>query len=417
MIRRLTVLITLAFLGVPVQAQELVRIAAVVNDDVISILDVEARITMALTAAGIQDSPEVRRQLLAPVLRSLIDESLQIQEAESQGIRISELELQSAVDSVARQNNIPPSELDNFLAGLGVPKFALEKQIRAQLTWSRYISQRLRPTISVTDEDVAEEIARMEANRGKPEYLISEIDLFVDDPAREQEILETARRLVEQVRGGSAFPAVAQQFSQGSMANAGGDIGWVQRGQLRREVDAVLEDLDIGEVSDPIRSPEGYHIIQLRDRRLVMQETNADTQVHLKQALLSLPPQAGPLAIESQENLAGVISETVSGCDDMDQVVGELSSTLSGEIGWLRLRDLPEAFRATVARLEVGQASKPVKTDAGIHVLMVCDKKEPEGGVDTEEELRRRLVEERLQILARRLLRDLRKSAFVDIRI
>lgn len=398
------------------KAQELVRIAAVVNDDVISILDVEARVTMALTAAGIPDSAEVRRQLLRPVLRSLIDESLQIQEAVSQGVTISELEMRAAIDSVARQNGVEPNQLDSFLGGMGVPKFALEKQIRAQLAWSRYINQRLRPTISVTEEDVAEELARLEANKGKPEYLISEIDLFVEDATREQEIEETAKKLVEQVRGGSVFGAIAQQFSQGTMAASGGNLGWVQRGQLRQEVDSILESLSVGTVSDPIRSPEGFHIIQLRDKRLVMQEVNGDIEVNLKQALLSLPPTVDPESVETQMSLAEVISETVEGCDDMDRVVSELSSTLSGEIGWLRIRDLPEAFRSTVAVLEPGQASRPIKTEAGVHVLMVCDKKGQAQEIDQAAALRKRMIDEQLEIRSRRLLRDLRKSAFVDLR-
>ena len=399
----------------PAGAQDNLRIAAVVNDDVISVFDLRARVALVVRSTGLDGSPDLAQQMAGPVLRTLIDESLQIGEAESQGITLSDVELNAALSAIEQRNGVAAGGLEEWLRAMGIPRPALVGQLRAQLTWTKYVNQRLRPQIQIGTEDVDEEVARLEALKGQPEHLISEIDLYVDDPARRAEVLDNARRLVEQVRAGGDFAAIARQFSQGSMAAAGGDLGWVQDGQTRPEIDAALAALDVGEVSDPIATLEGYHIVRLRDRRQVLEQDDSVIQVRLIQVLLPLTDDRAE--IETQHELARVVSETVRGCADMYQVVEELDSSSSGDIGWLRMGDLPNAFRDAVRDLQVGFPSAPLTTEAGLHVLMVCERKDPNEGMDLRDEVRARLTRERLDVLARRLLRDIRRAAFIDIRV
>ncbi len=396
-------------------AQDTMRIAAVVNDDVISVFDLRARVALVVRSTGLDGSPDLAQQMAGPVLRTLIDESLQIGEAESQGITLSDVELNAALSAIEQRNGVAAGGLEEWLRAMGIPRPALVGQLRAQLTWTKYVNQRLRPQIQIGTEDVDEEVARLEALKGQPEHLISEIDLYVDDPARRAEVLDNARRLVEQVRAGGDFAAIARQFSQGSMAAAGGDLGWVQDGQTRPEIEAALAALDVGEVSDPIATLEGYHIVRLRDRRQVLEQDDSVVQVRLIQVLLPLTDDRAE--IETQHELARVVSETVRGCADMYQVVEELDSSSSGDIGWLRMGDLPNAFRDAVRDLQVGFPSAPLTTEAGLHVLMVCERKDPNEGMDLRDEVRARLTRERLDVLARRLLRDIRRAAFIDIRV
>ena len=395
-------------------AGDLMRIAAVVNDDVISLFDLESRVAMVIFNSSLPDTPEMRQRISAPVLRNLIDEALQLQEANRQGIRVDDADIALALAEIERNNGVEPGGLAEYLERFGIAMNGLENQVRAQIAWGKFLSQRVRPTIDISEEEIDEEIARLEASRGQPEYLVSEIDLYLDPQTTESELLATARQLVEQLRSGADFAAVAVQFSQGSMAREGGDLGWIPEGRSRPQIEQVLQAMSIGEVSDPIRSLEGVHILYLRDKRTVMERDVRDIELFLTQILL--PEREGEPPGERLA-LAREISAAVSGCEAMRMRAGELESSLSGDIGWVKLADLPAAFRAAVVELDVGQASAPIATDAGVHVLMACERNEPDPQADIRDAIYDRIARQRLAILERRLLRDLRRNAFVDLRV
>ena len=410
------VLIGLASVGAG--AEDLMRIAAVVNDKVISVYDLDSRVAMALASSKLPDTAEVRQQVTGPVLRNLIDEALKVQEADRQGVRVLDSEFAAAMDEVARNNGVAREALPDFLSKVGVSIGALESQVRAQIAWGKFVSQRLRPTIDVSDEDIQAEIDRLEANRGQPEYLVSEIDLYLDPQTSEQDLIATANGLVGQIRNGTDFAAIARQFSQGAMAPSGGNVGWIREGQSRPEIDQALRTMEVGSVSDPIRSLDGLHIISLRDKRAVMAEETADSdaEVYLSQILLPAAADEPAGAADDRLARANQVRAGLAGCKAMAARASELESSLSGDIGWLKMQDLPEEFRATVAGLEVDQPSAPIVTSAGVHVLMVCDRREPGGARDIRDVIYDRLAAQRLAILERRLLRDLRRNAFVDLR-
>ncbi len=252
-------------------AGDLMRIAAVVNDDVISVFDLESRVAMAVFSSNLPDTPELRRRISGPVLRNLIDEALQVQEANRQGIHVSDADTTAAMAGIERKNGVEPGGLAEYLARVGIAMSALEDQVHAQIAWGKFLGQRIRPTIDISEEEIDEEIVRLEASRGQPEYLVSEIDLYLDPQTTESDLLTTAAQLVEHLRSGADFAAVAAQFSQGSMARVGGDLGWIPEGRSRPQIEQVLREMSIGEVADPIRSLEGVHILYLRDKRTVME--------------------------------------------------------------------------------------------------------------------------------------------------
>ncbi|UEM05272.1 peptidylprolyl isomerase [Skermanella rosea] len=242
-------------------------IAAVVNDDIISMSDLSARLQLALVSSGLPGTAEVRQRLTPQVLRSLIDERLQMQEAARANISVTDKEIDDAFGRVAEQNQMKRDQLEKMLSSQGVPRSALESQIRATIGWGKLVQRRLRPSIEIGEEEIDAVLRRIEANAGKPEYLAAEIYLAVDSPEREEEVRRLADRLVEQIGQGASFPAVARQFSQSAGATNGGDLGWVQQGQLPEELDTTLRDLRPGQVSRPIRSLTGYHILLLREQR------------------------------------------------------------------------------------------------------------------------------------------------------
>lgn len=411
-------LLGLIFLSGPAVSQELVRIAAVVNDNVISMLDVLARVKMAALATGLEDSPEVRQQLMQPVLGNLIEEQLQAQEAERQGVTLSEDELRNGFEMFEQRNGLSLGQLNEWLASIGIPRIFFKRQIQAQILWGKFIVTRLRPQVMISEEDVEDEVARLQANRGRPEYLISQIDLYFEGPsASGGGLLAMAHQLVKQIRGGAQFEAIAAQFSQNAMGNYGGDMGWMGADQLRPELARVVAEMDVGGVSDPILTTEALHIVRLRDRRKVLVSDPSKIRVQLLQITLPVPDGSDDNVVASQSAFAEQVRSDIDGCGDMASVAEELNSGTSGDLGWVFLKDLPEVFRKHLLKLEIGVPSPPVRSEFGVHLVMVCDRDDPNQSFGERETVRARMEMARLEVLARRLLRDLRRSAFVDLRV
>lgn len=396
-------------------ARDVQSIAAVVNDEIISVFDVTSRLKLVIFSSGLEDTPETRRRLVPIVLRSLIDERLQLQEAERLNISVSDDEIERAITQLERTNELPEGGLDELLGVKEIDRATLESQVRAAIAWGKLVGRRIRPLVDVGKDEIDETIARMEAFKGKPQNLVAEIFLAVDSPDQEKDVRETAERLFKQIAGGASFPALARQFSQSVTAAAGGDLGWVAQGQLDEELDKVLRKMEPPALSRPVRTNSGYHLVLLRDRRVPGKDEG--TSVFLTQIYLPVPVGASEEEIESQRVLARTVRETVVGCRDMARVADELGSELSGDLGWIQVNDLPDKLRATVAGLEAGKVSKPVRTEDAILLLMVCDRREPTPAIPDREEVADALLQERVEMMARRYLRDIRRAASVDRRI
>ncbi|NUB30305.1 peptidylprolyl isomerase, partial [Azospirillum brasilense] len=243
------------------------RIAAVVNDEVISLSDVHARIRLALLNAGAQDNAETRQRLTPQVLRQLIDERLQLQEAKRLGVSVPSKEIDEAIGRIAEQNRMGRPQLEALLKTQNVPVSTLREQVRALLSWQRVMQRRIRQEVVIGDEEIDAVMQRIKANIGKPEYLVAEIFLAVDSPDQDEEVRRNAERLVEEVRRGGNFAALARQFSQSAGAASGGDMGWVRTGELNAELDKTLSTMRAGQLSSPVRTATGYHVLLVRDQR------------------------------------------------------------------------------------------------------------------------------------------------------
>lgn len=255
--------------------QEAIGIAAVVNNEAISIPDLVARIDVAIVASRLRASEDLRRQLAPQVLRSLIDERLRVQEAERLGVTVSEAEMENARRTVEQRNGIAAGGLDDFLRRQGLDVAAVADQLRAEILWSKLVRGRLSGVVSVGEGEVDEALARLEANRGRPEYRVAEIFLAVESIEQEDEVRTAAESLYEQLTAGGSFDQIARQFSQSATAAVGGDIGWVLEGELPGEIEAVLAQLEPGSVARPVRAFDGYYIVSLIDRRTVLSDAPA----------------------------------------------------------------------------------------------------------------------------------------------
>ena len=235
----------------PAPGQVEVGIVAVVNDEAVSAFDLEQRLAVAISTSQLPNTPETRERLAPQALRAIVDERLELQEAARLNIQVTAAEIDAALRSVEANNRLPPGGIGAFLAERGLQLSAVQSQIRAEIAWAKIVRIQIAPSVTISDDEIDAEMARLQASQGRHRVLLSEIFLAVDSPQRDSEVREQIERLAGNVRDGAPFAAVARQFSQGSSAISSGDVGWVLEDQLASEIAAIVSGMDIGQVSNP----------------------------------------------------------------------------------------------------------------------------------------------------------------------
>ena len=250
------------------------EIVAVVNEDVISARDLNKRMRLVMVSSGLPDSKDISAKLIPQVVGSLINEKIMLQEARKMKIKVSKSEIESGFVKVAAQNNLKSAEFKKALRKSGVDLSTMLEQIEAQIAWSKIVQRRLRPKVIISDRDIDDTLERIKAKIGSKEYLAAEILLPARDAKQEKQVKQLANRLVREVKSGKAsFFKLAQQFSKAAGAMNGGDKGWLHEAQVSDEILKELRLLKKNQVSNPIKTLSGYHILFLRDTRILSEDT------------------------------------------------------------------------------------------------------------------------------------------------
>ena len=399
----------------PLAAQEQ-RIIAVVNTDIVSNFDVDSRIGLNFATVQGGASPEARERVRAQVLRQLIDERIQVQEAKRLGVAVAKREIDAQVTRLERANNLPPGAIEQILRRAGSSRAALERQIEASIAWSRIVVGRLRPQIEVSAEEIDETLARYSVGEPVTEYMLAEIFLSIDNPDQEAEVQRNADELIARLKGGLPFPVAAQQFSQAASAVEGGDIGWVQKGQFDEPIEQALATLDVNEVSAPIKTPSGFYIYALREKRVLAPASPDDALVEIAQMVFPLPPGSAQSDRETMLALAETVRETVEGCADLERVSQELRVPAPTRLAEVRIGDRAADARARIRSLKVGEMTEPAPAPGGLGMTMLCVREEPKSNLPSASDIEENLIRQRIDNAARRYLRDLRRVAVIDIR-
>lgn len=256
------------------RAQNVAGIAAVVNDEAISMADVEARMRLVIVSSGLPNNAEIRARILPQVVESLIEEQLKLQEAKRNKADVTDEEVQEGLAIVASQNKYEPEQFTKLLAQAGVPKATLLSQIKAQLAWNKFVKDVLHRRVDVSATDVNVRLERMKGKVGQTEYLVSQIFLPLDNAKRNNETIQFAGRMAKELQAKKApFGPVAAQFSKAAGAEKGGSIGWIQSGHLPDDLDKVLVTMEEGAVSDPINTQGGLYLLNLQKKRTLTEES------------------------------------------------------------------------------------------------------------------------------------------------
>jgi len=399
------------------KAQETLGIAAVVNEDVISLFDLQSRIDLLIATSNQKNTPENRRRHARQVLNQLINEKLQIQEAKRLGIKVSDKEVNRAFATIARRSKMTPKKLTEYLAQINVDKDVLMNKLRAQIGWGRTVNQLFRSEISIGSEEIDDIINEISKSKGKPEYLVAEIFLAIDKPENAGEFRKVADNIISQLKAGADFSVLARNLSQSASAAVGGDLGWIRQGQLAPKLDKAIANMADGSLSPPLQTLSGFHILLKRKSRIGQGLTSDDEKVDLFQVYLPLPPSATADDVKAGLDAAAKMTAGATSCDAMADIAKKTGSKLSGRLGKVKTASLPAQTRKLVGDLAINKPSQPIRSGDGVAVLMVCGREGKLTLSQIRDNIETSLLNDRLDILARRHLRDLRRTAFLDIRI
>jgi len=401
-----------------VWAQTGLGIAAVVNDDVISMLDLDSRITMVVESAQLENTPESRMKIAHQVLRGLIDEKLKIQETRRSNITVSQTDIDYALQDIAKKNKMSIEQLSEHLQSLGVPISTLTARVEAELSWNLYVQRRLAKKIQIGAEEINDTIELIKSNAGKPEYLLGEIFLPIESSAQDSEVRQTAERLLIQLQQGAPFSALARNFSRAPSAALDGDMGWVQPSNLDPTLLRVITGMQPSTASAPVRTLGGYYIMLLRNIRTSPGLGGGDASLKLSQYHVPAPKGNDPATLNALSTQLVAATRTMTSCAQLEAAGAKSGSLMSGSLGEMKLSTLPDAMKKVLSTLKVGQPSAPIATGGGLAVLMICgrtdeivDMKKIRGAI------RGKLIQGRLGVAEQRKLRDLRRDAFVDVRL
>ena len=391
------------------------RAAVRVNGEIITGTDIDQRLALILSANNQGISAEEKERLRLQVLRNLIDETLQIQEANALKMQVDQGEIDQTYARVAAQNFGQNTQaMDAHLARIGSSPASLKRQIQGELAWQRLLRRNVQPYVNVSEEEVKELLERMKSSRGTSEYRIGEIYLSANSQNKPA-VFENAKKIVQQLGQGASFVAYARQFSEASTAAVGGDLGWVRLAQLPNELSSVARDMERGQLVGPVEVSGGYSIIYLIDKRQVLMADPRDALLSLKQIALTFPE--GTTDAQAQQKAASFANgvKQMKGCGDVDNSAHALGASVVSNDN-VRIRDLPAPLQQLMLSLQIGQTTPPFgSAKDGVSVLMLCGRDEAQTNDGPSfDDLMNQMEDDRVNKRAQRYLRDLRRDAVIE---
>ena len=398
------------------------RIVAVVNDEVITQNDLNERVQLVVRQFQRQGGQLPAADALSrQILERMINDLLQIQLAKETGIKIDDLTLDRTIERIAQENTLSMADFRAALEkdGIRYPRF--REDIRSEIMLARLREREVENAIVVTDAEVDTELAReaKEAS-GDSEFRLSHVLVLVPPQASEAQIEQRRRRAVQalsELRRGASFAQIAATYSDAPDATQGGTLGWRPSGRLPTLFLDALERLQPGDVSDILRSPNGFHIVKLLEKRGRAAATGVQ-QTHVRHILLRA--REGLSESEARERLQRLRDRIASGADFAElakQHSEDASAAKGGDLGWVAAGDTVPEFERVMNALKNEEVSQPVQTPFGWHLVQVLERRSDELSGD------RKKIAARQAIRARKAdeayqdwLRQSRDRAFVENR-
>ncbi len=404
-------------------------IIATVNDESISDFELRQRVALYLALNGInqQLTPEQKTRIRTQILEVLESEKLQLQEAVKKKITVSPVEVDRRLNGMIQDYHFTIEQLRQNLKTAGASEEALRAQITASIAWQKAVQDEYGDQVNITPDMVSAELQRYAEGANKPHYHVLEIFLPVDNPEQNEKVKKDAEEVERQIHEGAPFPVVARQFSQHPTAATGGDMGWINDGQLAPELNAALAKMETGAISDPIRSTGGWYVIALRERQEAMGTkidqiptgpTGPAGTLPLARLLFPVNPRAPKAQLEQIVKVAEQIHDRYAGCTQLEQLQKQMNGTVYMDLGDAKLAELSPQIQEGLKNTHPGEAAPPFMDDAGIELIGRCDKRievKTAYVMPTKQQVEDQLFQNQISTLARRYLRDLKREANIQL--
>jgi peptidyl-prolyl cis-trans isomerase SurA len=405
-------------------------VVATVNDETVSDYELRQRVALYLALNGIKQklTPEQYTRIRGQILEVLESEKLQLQEAVKKKITVSPVEVDKRLNAMMEEYHFTMDQLRQNLSDAGTNLDALRSQITASIAWQKTVQDQYGDDVNITLAMVSAELQRYAEGANKPHYHVMEIFLPVDSPDQNDKVKKDADEVEQQLHQGAAFQMVARQFSQHPTAATGGDMGWVNSGQLAPELEAALAKMEVGNISEPIRSAGGWYVLALAGRQEPMGTkidevpkgpTGPAGTMPLARLLFPTGPRPPKDQLEQIMQVANQIQQHYSGCGQLDELHKKMTGTVYMDLGDAKLSDLSPQIQEAMKNTKPGEAAAPFQDEAGVELIGRCDKRievKTAYVMPTRQQVEDQLFQNQIATLARRYLRDLKRDANIQVR-
>jgi peptidyl-prolyl cis-trans isomerase SurA len=407
----------------PSRVVTLDRIVAVVNDDVITRLDLDERVRFAYLQLKQQGTPPPPREALEKqILDRLVIDRVQLQLAKETGLRVDDGELDKAIQRIAQDNKLTVPQLRETLEKDSVPFARFREDIRNEIILARLREREVDNRISVTESEIENFLSAQQAQSGRSdEYNLSHILVTVPENASPEQIQarrNRAEQALEQIQKGADFRQVAATISEAPDSLQGGAMGWRDAARLPSLFVDALKSLPVGGLSPILRSSNGFHILKLNDRRgstspVIVRQTHAR---HILIKTNELVPEA-----EARRRLVA-LKERLDNKADFAELARlhseDSSSSKGGDLGWLSPGDTVPEFERAMDALAPGQISDPIQTPFGWHLIQVLERRNADMSQEHQRlEARKALRARKSDEAHQEWLRQLRDRAYIEYRL
>ncbi len=401
------------------EVEPLDKIVAIVDEDVIMRSELDAEITtikakLQEKGAPIPPDDVLQRQ----VMDRLIMKKLQLAAAARSGIQVGEDILAQAIGNIARNAGLTMSQFRQVLQDGGISFRHYREGIRQQIIIQQLLQKEVLQRIKVTDQEVKVFLAHQGNKiKGRAAYRLRHILIATPEGASADELQaarEKAQRLVEELRAGRDFAAAAMAESDGQQALSGGDLGWRKTKELPTLFAEQASSMERGDISDPIHTSSGYHIIKVEDYK--GGDRHIINQTHVRHILIKTNE------VTSEEDARSRLQQLklrIEGGDDFAALAransdDKGSAIEGGDLGWVTPGDLVPSFETEIASLAPGEISEPFRTDFGWHIAQVLERRQHDSTEEVQKaEARKAIRERKFQEERELFLRRLRDEAYI----
>ena len=377
-------------------------IFATVNNEPISIYDLIQRANLFSISAKIPINEDFTTKILPDLISGYIDEVIQIQEIKKENVLVQDDQVQNLVDGIEKENGFKKGELKNFLKENKTEISILEKQLWANLGWRQLVANKFRQKIIVQESEVEVIHNKLKTDIGKDEFNVEQIFISFENK-KENDVFNTINNLYKQLIGGGDFLSIAKQFSD-SYGGKIGKMGWVPESDFDDKIVNDIKKLEINNFSKPIKGENGYFIIKLLNKRIIGQETINDVSLFRIEL------------IEKNDEVYQLLNN-IGNCDELEEFAKTYGSTDSGSLGSFKYIELSNQLKSEVQKLNKNEISAPIKYDAGEFHIMICDINKAKPIIPSKFKIQDILINQKLEVLARQYMSELRTKAIIDIRI